>query len=114
MRAAEYPLFLFERDDGSFRTMKSPHDLWFCEQVDIEDGLYEAWDSRGCHCRIEWQLPHGPPMAVMDNEDAVADFERVVNKYFPPPGNRRLTSRELLEHIISRIRQDRGPTSTQT
>jgi hypothetical protein len=43
-----YPLFVFEKDDRSIRTVESAgHVLHWHEAIDIENGEYEFWDATG-------------------------------------------------------------------
>jgi hypothetical protein len=58
MTTPVYPLFILELDDHSFREITDASGLAWYERQDIENALYEGWDSKGRHLRLEWDPHH--------------------------------------------------------
>lgn len=48
-----WPVYIIARDDLSFREVLSERDLDWYECIDIEEGMYEGWDSSGRHFILE-------------------------------------------------------------
>ena len=76
-----YPIYVLERDDFSFREFTRTDDLDFCERDDVLDGLYEGWDSQGCHIAIDWDENRDLPMALIEQENAAGEFAIAIERY---------------------------------
>src|SRR5271154_3987476 len=50
---AQFPLFLFEKDDRSMYLIETPGGiLYYADTIDIENNEYLFWDSTGAGVRI--------------------------------------------------------------
>jgi hypothetical protein len=76
-----YPIYVLERDDFSFREFTRADDLDFCERHDVLDGLYEGWDSRGCHIAVHWDEIRDLPTALVDDENGAGVFAVAIERY---------------------------------
>jgi hypothetical protein len=76
-----YPIYVLERDDFSFREFTCTDDLDFCERDDVLDGLYEGWDSQGCHIAIHWDENRDLPTALVEQENAAGKFAIAIERY---------------------------------
>ncbi len=52
----QYPIFVLAKDDRSIRMHSSENDLNWYEQIDIEDMLYQGWDSAGIPIDIYYDV----------------------------------------------------------
>jgi hypothetical protein len=76
-----YPLFVLELDDHSFREVTEASGLDWCERIDIEDGLFEGWDSSGRHFSLEWDQVQNRPSVTLENDPNVEGLCEAVEQY---------------------------------
>lgn len=56
MNSVKYPILVRALDDRSLRFVHNPsrEELGWYERVDIDDGLYDGWDSAGAYFKLRW------------------------------------------------------------
>ena len=73
---AEYPLLLFCVDDRSLMNVPTPMGLFgTCEEPEVNEGYYQAWDMRGHHFAVEWD---SGPVPRLIQEDGLGPLSRVI------------------------------------
>ena len=81
MRAPDYPLFVLEKDDHSFREVKNYEELSWYEPIDVRDRLYEGWDSSGRFFRLLWDERGRKRIVEVQERFDIMAFEVAVQKY---------------------------------
>ena len=74
------PIYIFERDDLSFRKFDEFSDVYFCEKIDVLESLYEGWDSTGRHLAVVWDELADCP-ALREGEENLSGFIDSINAY---------------------------------
>jgi len=76
-----YPVYVLAKDDFSFHQFNSQAYRDWCEQPDIEDGIYEGWDSMGRHFSLTWNTERRKPAIVLSTEQDTSSFLRAALEY---------------------------------
>lgn len=76
-----FPVFVLEIDDHSFREVVDISGFDWYERPDVEDGLYEGWDSSGRHFRLGWNKIQACITIIFTEASNARDFREAVNEY---------------------------------
>ena len=81
MRKPVFPIFMLAKDDYSFCEYQSFADLSDCEWPDIEEGMYEGWDSTGRHFKLLWDRQNQRRVVELEEHPDFKSFEDAVEEY---------------------------------
>lgn len=76
-----FPVFILEIDDHSFREVVEINGFDWYERPDIEDELYEGWDSSGRHFRLAWDKMQARSTIIFTDASSGRSFREAVNEY---------------------------------
>jgi hypothetical protein len=111
----QFPVYVRLKDCGEVRSYRSVADMQYdFEEIDVENGEYEAWDAKGTPVKPSVQNPalwlrldpEGPPQPEQ-LANAIAEFARLQNVQADTPELDRGNFSKALEGITAAIRAKR-------